>query len=73
MWITTCHAFTSRAKFFVACLAASWTCPPRQDPMPHIGVALGIVGPVVAPAQVVDGGGVIPGYVLDPCYHVNLT
>jgi hypothetical protein len=72
MWITTCHRFTSRAEFLAACLAAGWTCPPGQDPTPP-GVALDILGPIVAPAQVVDGGGLISGEVLDPRYHVNLA
>jgi hypothetical protein len=73
MWITTCHRFTNRAEFLAACQSAGWTCHPGQDPEPQPGVALDILGPIVAPAQVVDGGGLIPGEVLDPRYHVNLA
>lgn len=73
MWITTCHRFTNRAEFLAACLAAGWTCPPGQDPEPPLAVALDILGPVVAPAQVVEGGALIPGEILDPRYHVNLA
>jgi hypothetical protein len=73
MWITTCHRFTSRAEFLAVCQVAGWTCPPGQDPEPSAGVALDILGPIVAPAQVVEGGGLIPGEVLDPRYHVNFA
>lgn len=73
MWITTCHRFTDRAEFVSACLAAGWTCPPGQDPEPPLGVALDILGPVVAPAQVGEGGVPIPGEVIDPRYHVNIA
>ncbi len=73
MWITTCHRFTSRAEFLAACQVAEWTCPPGQDPEPPPGVALDILGPIVAPAQVVEGGVPIAGEVIDPRYHVNLA
>ena len=56
MWITTCHRFTSRAEFLATCLAAGWTCPPGQDPEPPPGVAFDILGPIVSPAEVVEGG-----------------
>jgi hypothetical protein len=68
MWITTCHRFTNRAEFLAACQAAGWTCPPGQDPELPAGVALDILGTVVAPAQVAEGGALIPGEVLDPRY-----
>ncbi|MCC6629111.1 MAG: hypothetical protein IT340_17110, partial [Chloroflexi bacterium] len=73
MWITTCHRFTSRAEFLAVCLAAGWTCPPGQDPEPPQGVAVDIVGPIVAPALVGAGGNPIAGDVIDPRYHVNLA
>ena len=73
MWITTCHRFTNRAEFLAACQAAGWTCPPGQNPEPPLGVAVDIVGPIVAPAQVGEGGVPIAGDVIDPRYHVNLA
>jgi len=73
MWITTCHRFTNRSEFVAACEAAGWTCPPSQDPEPPQGVAVDIVGPIVAPAQVGEGGVPIAGEVIDPRYHVNLA
>jgi hypothetical protein len=73
MWITTCHRFTNRAEFVSACLAAGWTCPPGQDPEPPLAVALDILGPAVAPAQLGEGGIPIAGAVIDPRYHVNLA
>jgi hypothetical protein len=73
MWITTCHRFNSRAEFLAACQAAGWRCPPGQDPEPPQGVAVDIVGPIVAPAQVGEGGVPIAGEVIDPRYHVNLA
>jgi hypothetical protein len=56
MWITTCHRFTSRAEFLAACQTARWICPPGQNPELPQGVAVDIVGPIVAPAQVGEGG-----------------
>ena len=73
MWITTCHRFTSWAEFLAACLAAGWTCPAGQNPEPPPGVALDILGPIVSPAQVGEGGVPIAGDVIDPRYHVNLA
>lgn len=73
MWITTCHRFTNRAEYIAACQAAGWTCPPGQDPDLPQGVAVDIVGPIVAPAQVGEGGVPIAGDVIDPRYHVNLA
>jgi hypothetical protein len=73
MWITTCHRFTNRAAFLAACQMAGWTCPPGQDPELPQGVAVEIVGPIVAPAQVGEGGVPIPGEVIDPRYHINLA
>lgn len=73
MWITTCHRFTSRAEFLAACQVAGWTCPPGQDPEPPLGIALDILGPIISPAEVVEGGALIPGQVIDPRYHVNIA
>ncbi len=73
MWITTYHRFLNRAALLEACQAAGWTCPPGQEPEPPPGVAVDIVGPVVAPAQVGEGGVPITGEVIDPRYHVNLA
>ncbi len=73
MWITTCHRFTNRAEFLAACQAAGWTCPPGQDPDLPQGVAVDIVGPIVAPAQVGEGGVPIAGDDIDPRHHVNLA
>lgn len=73
MWITTCHRFTNRAAFLAACQMAGWTCPSGQDPELPQGVAVDIVGPIVAPAQVGEGGVPITGEVTDPRYHVNLA
>jgi hypothetical protein len=73
MWTTTYHRFTNRAEFLAACQMAGWICPPGQDPDLPQGVAVDIVGPIVAPAQVGDGGVPIIGEVIDPRYHVNLA
>lgn len=73
MWITSCHRFTNRAEFLAACQTAGWTCPPGQDPEPPPGIALDILGPVFAPAQVGEGGVPIAGDVIDPRHHVNLA
>jgi hypothetical protein len=73
MWITTCHRFTNRAEFLAACQTARWICPPGQNPEPPQGVAVDIVGPIVAPAKVGEGGVPIAGDVIDPRYHVNLA
>ena len=73
MWITTCHRFTNRAAFLAACQTAGWICPPGHDPEPPQGVAVDIVGPIVAPAQVGEGGVPIAGEVIDPRYHINLA
>lgn len=73
MWITTCHRFTNRAEFLAACQAAGWTCPPGQDPEPPHGVALDIIGQIVSPAQIGEGGAPNSGETLDPRYHVNLA
>ena len=73
MWTTTYHRFTNRTAFLEACQAAGWTCPPGQDPEPPWDVAVDIVGPIVAPAQVGEGGVPIAGEVRDPRYHVNLA
>jgi hypothetical protein len=73
MWITTCHRFTNRSEFVAACQTVGWTCPPGQDPEPPQGVAVDIVGPIVAPAEVGEGGVPIAGEVIDPRYHVNLA
>jgi len=73
MWITTCHRFANRGEFVAACQAAGWTCPPGQHPEPPPGVALDILGPIVSPAQIAEGGVPIAGEVVDPRYHVNLA
>ena len=73
MWITTCHRFTNRAEFVAACLATGWTCPSGQYPQPLPGVALDILGPVVAPAQLGEGDIPIAGEFVDPRYHVNFA
>ncbi len=71
MWITTYHRFTNRAEFLTACQTAGWTCPPGQDPELPQGVAVDLVGPIIAPAQVGVGGAPIAGEAIDPRYHVN--
>ena len=73
MWTTTYHRFTNRAAFLEACQAAGWTCPPGQNPELPQGVAIDIVGPIVAPAQLGEGGAPVAGEVIDPRYHVNLA
>lgn len=73
MWTTTCHRFTSRAEFLAACHAAGWACPAGQNPEPPPGVALDILGPIVSPAQIAEGGVPIAGEVIDPRYHVNIA
>jgi hypothetical protein len=73
MWITTCHRFANRPEFLAACQAAGWTCPPGQDPEPPPGVAIDILGPIVGPAEVGEGGVLVAGEVIDPRYHVNVA
>ena len=73
MWITTYHRFTNRTAFLEACKVAGWTCPPGRDPELPQGVAIDIVGPIVAPAQLGEGGVPVAGEVIDPRYHVNLA
>jgi hypothetical protein len=73
MWITTYHRFTNRVAFLAASQIAGWTCPPGQEPEPPQGVAVEIVGPIVAPARIGDGGALIPGDVLDPRHHVHVA
>ena len=73
MWTTTYHRFTNRAAFLEACKVAGWTCPPGQIPELPQGVVIDIVGPIVAPAQLGEGGVPIPGEVIDPRYHINLA
>ncbi len=73
MWITTCHRFTNRAEFLAACQAAGWGCPPGQEPNLPQGVAMDILGALIGPASVGDGGVPIAGEVIDPGYHVNLA
>jgi hypothetical protein len=73
MWITTCHRFTNRAEFLATCAQAGWECPPGQEPtLPH-GVAMDIVGPLIGPASIGEGGVPIAGEVIDHRYHVNLA
>jgi hypothetical protein len=73
MWITTCHRFISRAEFIAACQTTRWISPPGQNSELPQGVAVDIVGPIVAPAQVGEGGAPIAGEVIDPRHHVNLA
>jgi hypothetical protein len=73
MWITTYHRFLNRAALLEACQVAGWTCPPGRDPELPQGVAIDIVGPIVGPAQLSEGGVPVAGEVIDPRYHVNLT
>lgn len=73
MWITTYHRFTNRTAFLEACTVAGWTCPPGRDPELPQGVAMDILGPIVAPAQLGEGGVPVAGEVIDPRYHVNLA
>lgn len=73
MWIETYHRFVDEAAFLAACQTAGWTCPPGQNPELLQGVAVDILGPIVAPAQVGAGGAPIAGDVIDPRYHVNLA
>ena len=73
MWITTCHRFNNRGEFLAACQAAGWTCPPGQNPQPPPGVAFDILGPIVSPAQIAEGGIPIAGEVIDLRYHVNIA
>jgi hypothetical protein len=73
MWMTTYHRFPNRAAFLAACAEAGWECPPGQDPiLPH-GVATDIVGPLIGPASIGEGGVPIAGEVIDHRYHVNLA
>lgn len=62
-----------RRRVHAACLAAVWNCPPGQDLEPPPGVALDILGVIVGAPQLDDGGGLIPGEVIDPRYHVSLA
>ena len=73
MWTTTYHRFTNRTAFLEACKVAGWTCPPGRDPELPQGVAMDIVGPIVGPAQLGEGGVPVAGEVIDPRYHVNLA
>ena len=73
MWTTTYHRFLNREALLEACQAAGWTCPPGRDPELPQGVANDIVGPIVGPAQLSEGGVPVAGEVIDPRYHVNLT
>jgi hypothetical protein len=73
MWITTYRRFAGRAAFLATCADAGWECPPGHEPsLPH-GVAVDIVGSVIGPASVGEGGVPIPGEVIDPRYHVNFA
>ena len=66
MWITSFHRFPSRAAFLATCAQAGWQCPLGQDPeLPH-GVAMDIVGPLMGPASLGEGGVPIPADVIDP-------
>ena len=73
MWTTTYHRFLNREALLEACQAAGWTCPPGRDPELPQGVAIDIVGPIVASAQLGEGGVPVAGEVIDPRYHVNLA
>jgi len=73
MWTTTYHRFTNRTAFLEACKVAGWTCPLGRDPELPQGVAIDIVGPIVAPAQLGEGGVPVTGEVIDPRYHVNVA
>jgi len=73
MWTTTYHRFLNREALLEACQAAGWTCPPGRDPELPQGVAIDIVGPIVGPAQLSEGGVPVAGEVIDPRYHVNLA
>jgi len=72
MWITTYHRFTNRAGFLAACEAAGWGVQAGDPSLPQ-GVAVDLVGAIIAPPTVADGGAPIPGEVIDPRYHVNLA
>jgi hypothetical protein len=73
MWITTYHGFAIRAAFLATCADAGWECPPGHEPgLPH-GVAMDIVGPLMGPPTIGEGGVPIAGEVVDPRYHVNLA
>jgi hypothetical protein len=72
MWITTYHRFTNRAGFLAACEAAGWGVQAGEPLLPQ-GVALDVIGPLIGPASVGAGGAPIPGEMIDPRYHVNLS
>lgn len=72
MWITTYHRFTNRAAFLAACEAAGWAVQ-AGEPQPPANVALDIVGALVAPPTVGEGGAPIPGEVIDPRFHANVA
>jgi hypothetical protein len=72
MWITTYHRFTNRAAFLAACEAAGWPVQAGEPQLPQ-GVTVDMVGPLIGPASIGDGGAPIPGEVIDPRYHVNIA
>lgn len=73
MWIITYHRFASRVAFLATCAQAGWECPPGHEPsLPH-GVAMDVVGALIGPATVGEGGAPIAGDIIDPRYHVNLA
>jgi hypothetical protein len=73
MWITSYHRFANRAAFLATCAQAGWECPPGQDPELPQGVTVDIIGPLMGPASVAEGGVPIAGEVIDAGYHVNLA
>jgi hypothetical protein len=72
MWTTTFHRFINRAAFLAACDAAGWPVVAGEPQLAH-GVALDVIGALIGPASVGEGGMPVAGDVIDPRFHVNLA
>jgi hypothetical protein len=72
MWISTDHRFATRAAFLAACAAAGWPLVQGFADLPG-GVAMDIIGPILAPATIDGDGKPVAGEVLDAGFHVNIA